>query len=93
MDCMGFPAGSDHKGSAYSVGDLGLIPGSERPPGGGNGNPLQYSCQGTPMNRGAWRAAVRGVTELDMTEQLPHTYTNGECRRGTQFLCELREPA
>ena len=40
---MGFPGGSDGKESAYSVGDLGLIPGSGRSPGEGNGNPLQYS--------------------------------------------------
>ena len=40
---MGFPGGSDGKESAYNVGDLGLIPGSGRSPGEGNGNPLQYS--------------------------------------------------
>ena len=37
-------------------------------PGGGNGNPLQYSCLENPMDRGAWRATVHRVTELDMTE-------------------------
>ena len=39
-----FPGGSDVKVSAYNVGDLGSIPGLERSPGEGNGNPLQYSC-------------------------------------------------
>ena len=43
---MGFPGGSDGKASAYNMGDLGLIPGSGRSPGEGNGNPLQYSCLG-----------------------------------------------
>jgi len=42
------------KASAYNVGDLGLIPGSGRSPGEGNGNPLQYSCLENPMDRKAW---------------------------------------
>ena len=46
-----------------NAGDLGLIPGE------GNGNPLQQSCLGNSMDRGAWQATVHGVTkELDMTE-------------------------
>ena len=45
-----FPGGSDGKTSAYNVGDLGSIPGSGRPPGEGNGNPLQYSCLENPMD-------------------------------------------
>ena len=48
---------------------MGSIPGSGRSFGEGNGNPLQYSCLGNPMDRGAWRATVHGVAELDMTEQ------------------------
>ena len=44
------------------------IPGSGRFPGEGNGNPLQYSCLENPMGRGAWRAAVHGITESDTTE-------------------------
>ena len=44
------------KVSAYSTGDLGLIPGSERSPGEGNGNPLQYSCLENPMEGGPWWA-------------------------------------
>ena len=50
------PCGSDGKESVCNVGDLGLIPGFGRPPGGGHGNPLQYSCQENAMDRGAWRA-------------------------------------
>ena len=49
-----FPGGSDGKASAYKVGDLGLIPGSGRSPGEGNGTLLQYSCLENPMDRGAW---------------------------------------
>ena len=49
-----FPGGSDGKASVYNVGDLGLIPGSGRSPGEGNGNPLQYYCLENPMDRGAW---------------------------------------
>ena len=59
---MGFPGGSDGKESACNVGNLGLIPGSERSPGKGNGTPLQYSCLENPMDRGAWWATVYGVT-------------------------------
>ena len=49
---MGFPGGSDGKESTCNAGDLGLIPGSERSPAEGNGNPLQYSCLGNPVDRG-----------------------------------------
>ena len=45
------------------AGDMGLIPGSGRSPGEGKGNPLQYSCLGNPMGRGAWWATVQGVTK------------------------------
>ena len=51
-----FPGGSDGKESICIAGDPGSIPGSERSPGGGNGNPFQYSCPENSMNRGAWRA-------------------------------------
>ena len=55
--------------NAGDAGDMGLIPGSGRSPGGRNGNPLQYSCLENPMDRGAWWATVHaGVhKELDMT--------------------------
>ena len=54
---MGFPGGSVVKNppaNAGDIGDAGLIPGSERSPGSGNGNPLQYSCLENSMDRGAW---------------------------------------
>ena len=51
-----------------NAGDMGLIPGMRRSPREENGNPLQYSSLGNPMDTGAWRAAVHGVAkELDMT--------------------------
>ena len=59
----GFPGHLDGKESACNVGDLGLIPGSERSPGEGNGNPLQYSCLENSMEIGAWWATVHGVAK------------------------------
>ena len=53
--------GSDGKESACNAGEASSIPGLGRSPGEGNGNSLQYSCLGNPMNRGAWWAAVHGV--------------------------------
>ena len=65
---LGFPYGSLIKNPPANAGDAGSIPGSGRCPGEGNGNPLQYSCLGNPMDRGAWEATVHGVTkESDMT--------------------------
>ena len=49
-----------------NAGDTGSIPGSGRSPGGGHGNPFQYSCLENPMDRGAWRAIVHGVTKSRM---------------------------
>ena len=60
---MGFPYSSVSKQSACSAGDLGLILGLARCPGEGNGNPIQYPCLENLMDRGAWRAAVHGVTK------------------------------
>ena len=70
---MGFPGGTVENlpASAGDSCDLGLIPGSGRSPGEGNGNPLQYSCLGIPMARGAWWATVHWMAEeLDLTDQL-----------------------
>ena len=50
-----------------NAGGVGLVPGSGRSPGEGNGNPPQYSCLENPMDRGAWQATVHGVAELDTT--------------------------
>ena len=57
---MSFPGGSVVKKLPANAGDLGLIPGFGRSPGEGNGNPLQYSCLGNPIDRGAWWDTVHG---------------------------------
>ena len=64
---MVFQGGSVVKNSLAYAGDIrdtGLISGSGRSPGGGNGNPLQYSCLGNPMERGTWQATVLGVARV-----------------------------
>ena len=63
---MGFPGGASGKESACQCRRYkrsGLIPGSGRSPGGGHGNPPQYSCLENPMDRGAWQATVHRVTK------------------------------
>ena len=60
---MAFPGGSDSKESTCNAGDLGLVPGLGRSPGGGHGNPFSYSCLENPMDRGAWEATAHGVTK------------------------------
>ena len=64
----GFPGGLAVKDPPANAGGAGLIPGSRRSLGEGNGHLLQYSCLGNPMDRGAWRTAVHGVAkESDVT--------------------------
>ena len=63
LRALGLPRWLSSKEFACNVGDLGLIPGSGRSPGEGNCNPLQYSCLGNPMDRGAEWATVHGVAK------------------------------
>ena len=63
LETWGFLSSSDSKESACNLRDPGLIPGLGRFPGEWNGNPLQYSCLGFPMDRGVWRATVHEVTK------------------------------
>ena len=67
MEPWGFPGGSVVKDTPANAGDTGSIPGLGRFPGEGNGNPVQYSCLGNPVDRGTWQAIVMGSQELDIT--------------------------
>ena len=61
-----------------NAGDTGSIPGWERYPGAGNGNPLQYFCLANPMDRGTWWATVHGFTRVahDLATKHRHTHTH-----------------
>ena len=62
---LGFPGGASGREPTYAgdIRDVGLIPRSRRSPGGGHGNPLQYSCLENPMDRGAWQATVHSFSK------------------------------
>ena len=64
FDMISFPSSSVAKKYACNAEDLGSIPGSQRSPGEGNGNPLQYSCLENSMDRGTWRTTVYGVARV-----------------------------
>ena len=69
LQMLGLPWWLRGKESTCQAGDAGLILGLGRSPGERNGNPLQYSCLGNPMDRGAWWATAHGVEkESDTTE-------------------------
>ena len=59
-----FPGGGEVKNLPFNAGDLGSISELGRSPGEGNDNPLQYSCVGNPMDRGAWWATVHGIPRV-----------------------------
>ena len=75
-----FPAASQHgsvckeyTSNSGDTGDTGSIPGLGRCPGGGNGNPLQYSCLENSMDRRVWRATVHGVVQSQTRQSTQHT--------------------
>ena len=70
------------------TGDSGLIAGSGRSPGGGNGNPFQYSCLGNPMDRAALRAAIRRITESE-TRLSTHTQPQSQKSRKMEGTFKL----
>ena len=78
LDCTGSVVAVQVKAPPANTGDAGSIPGLGRSPGGGNGNPLQYSCLENSIDKETWWATVHGVTkELDTTE-CPHRHTPSE---------------
>ena len=81
--------------NARDTGNMGLIPGSGRSPGGGHGNPLQYSCLENPMDR-VWRAIVHRVTKswtrLKQLSTAQHSTAYQEVEVGTKYL-DSKSPA
>ena len=86
------PHSSVSKESTCNAGDAGLIPGSGRSPGEGNGNPLPYICLENPMDRGAWQATVHGVARVrrDLATKPPPQPTMKQ--RKYNRKCENTEP-
>ena len=74
---MGLPDDSEGKESPCNIVGTGLILGWGRYPGGGNGNPHQYSCLKNPMDRGAWWATVHGIPQRVRHDRAPKHTGNG----------------
>ena len=68
--------GKEHACNAGDIKDAGSIPRSGRSPGEGHGSPLRYSCLENPMDGGAWRTMVHGVSESDRTEVTEHAHNH-----------------
>ena len=87
---LGFPCVSDVKESACNAGDLGLILGLGRSPGGGYGSPLQFSCLESPMNREAWWLQSMGLHRVgqDWVTNI-HTQNSGTAILASPFLKEV----
>ena len=90
--CIIFYGGSHGKESACSVWDPGSIPELGRSPGEGHGNPLQYSCLENFINRGAWRATVPGIAELERTERPTLSLSSFHNEEITGCLSEITSP-
>ena len=88
---MSFPGGSVVRNPPANAGDVSLIPRWGKSSGEGDGNPVQYSCLGNPMDRGAWHATVQGVAK-NLT-QLSRQACNKELTIKFNFrLCFLGNP-
>ena len=90
----GLPQWLSSKGSACNAGDAGLIPGWGRSPGGGHGNPLQYSCLENPRGQKAWWATVHRVAKsrarLKQLSIHSHTYKTSGCTYPESFTLDLQ---
>ena len=83
---ISFPGGSVGKESACSArdaGNMGSILGSERSPGGGHGNTLQYSCLENPVDKGAWQVTVHRITKSQTRLKQLSTHTHTSLEAGT----------
>ena len=87
----GFPCGSAGIESACNAGDLGLISGLGRSPGGRNGNPLQYSCLEKPMDGRAWQAIDHGVSKR-LTQLRGFTFFLSGGSEGRESVCNVGDP-
>ena len=88
----GFPGGSVVKNLPANEEDLSSIPGSGRSPGEENGNPLQYSCLGNPVDREAWGSTVFRVTKSQTQLKLKHTHTHTHTPNPTNDVAILSYP-
>ena len=83
-------SGKEPPASAGDARDTGMIPGSGRSPGGGQGNPLQHPCLENPMDRGAWRATVHGV--MKSWTRLSTQTVEQQARTPQPLSCGARQP-
>ena len=89
MSIIGLPRWLSGEESACQAGDAGSIPGSEKCPGEGNGNPLQYSCLGNPMDRGDWLATIYGVIKVSDTIQWLNNKAMLIKKKSTLYSCHI----
>ena len=88
--CTEFSGGSDYKESEHNTRDLGLVPGLGRSPGGGHGNPLQYSCLENSRHKESCRLQSVGLQKLDTKWQPTPVFLPGESQgRGSLVGCRL----
>ena len=93
---LGFLGGSEVKNASANAGDTGSIPGLGKSPGGGNGNPFQYSCQENPLDREPWWVTVHGVTKevgYNFTYLHTHTHTHQESLSIPEAILSPSQPS